>query len=412
MPRFTYVSRNGQGERITAIADSDTRQSLLSDLKGKGLTVVEIQELNAADSTGPKKSLLFRPMNLSLKRINTGDLAIFWRQLSTMIAAGLPIIDTVESIHQELEQAELKKVLTSVISQMWEGLSFSQSLQKHAKVFSPMVIALIAAAEESGSLAEVTNQIATFIENRDKIIHKVRAALTYPFFLCGFFLIVMAVSTFWIIPKFREIFSSFDTELPFITEFIFKINDLILHFFPVLIVLTAILIGAVIYGIRTPLGRNAFDRFSLNFPVLGKLIHLAGIARFCRSLGVLLSGGVPINRALQMVEETSGNTLIANSIRAAREEILKGSKIAAALRKQPLIPKMASRMIAAGEETGNMTLLLDKCSEFYESRVDASITTINTLIEPIMIILIGAFVLVFVLALYMPIFKIGMAVSG
>jgi len=185
MPKFTYVSRNPQGERITAVAEAETRQSLLTQLSSSGLTVVELRELEeAADSVRLseklKKTLSFKIS--FFQRLTTSDMAFFWRQFAAMIAAGLPIIEALESITEELENLKLKKVLERMIHDMWEGINLSGSMSKHPKVFSAMVVALISAAEESGSLSDITNQIATFLENRDRLFRKVRAALTYPIF--------------------------------------------------------------------------------------------------------------------------------------------------------------------------------------------------------------------------------------
>ena len=335
-----------------------------------------------------------------------GEMAIFWRQLATMVNAGLPIIEVFESISQEQEDPRLKMVLEEMIASMWEGSNLSQSMSRHPQAFSPMMVALIASAEESGSLPFIANQLAGHLENHDRLVRKVWAALTYPIFVCGFFAVVLLVATFWIIPKFREIYDSFDAKLPWITETVFAINEFILsNFFWFLLLSVSAAVAFVLWA-KGPRGRALIDRFVLNVPVFGKLIRQAAVARFCRSLAVLLAGGIAINRAMEMAEGTTGNRVMAESIRLAREEILGGAKIAASLRQQPVFPRMAVRMIASGEETGNLTVFLEKTAEFYEVRVDTTLSTINTLIEPVIIILIGGFVAVFVLALYMPIFSL------
>jgi len=322
------------------------------------------------------------------------------------------VVDALESISQELEHVKLRAVLTDITASMWEGFSLSQSLKKHPRAFSPMIVALIAAAEESGSLSEVANQLATYLENRDRLYRKVRAALTYPIFLCGFFLVVIAVATFWIIPKFRDIYAGFGAKLPALTQAVFAINAVILAYFPWIAAATTMLIVALVLWVRTRKGRAVIDRVSLKLPLFGTLLQRAAVARFCRSLGILLSGGIPINRALEMAQETSGNTVVGKAIAECREEIIKGSKIAPSLKRRGLFPQMAIRMVSVGEETGSLNKLLEKIAEFYEARVDAALTTINTLIEPVMIIIVGAFALIFVLAMYMPIFKLAATMRG
>jgi type IV pilus assembly protein PilC len=275
-----------------------------------------------------------------------------------------------------------------------------------------MVIALMGAAEESGSLSEISNHLATYLENRDRIIRKVRAALTYPIFLCGFFLVVVAVATFKIIPMFRDIYEGFGAKLPWLTRVVFDINAIILNYFAWIVAVTAALLLALVLWARTTKGRYALDRFSLKLPIFGKLIQRAAIARLCRSLSILLAGGIPINRALEMAQGTAGNRVVAKAVMDSREEILKGAKISASMKKHEVFPHMAIRMVSAGEETGNLSGLLEKVADFYEARVDAALTTINALIEPVMIIVVGVFVLIFVLSMYMPIFSLAATMKG
>ena len=204
MPKFTYVSRDHRGQRVTAVAEADSRHNLLGQLKERGLTVVEIRELHDGDAAKEASAYIRRRLPVgraTFSHISTAELAIFWREFATMVSAGLPVVDALESIAQELEHVKLRRVLTDVIAGMWEGFNLSQSIKKHPKTFSPMVVALIGAAEESGSLDEVSNQLATYLESRDRLIRKVRAALTYPVFLVCFFIVVMTVATFSIIPS-------------------------------------------------------------------------------------------------------------------------------------------------------------------------------------------------------------------
>lgn len=413
MRRFAYVSRDPQGQRVTAMAEAESRQDLLGQLKHRGLTIVEVKELKGGSSDGAATRAVSRKA-ISLPRVargavSTGELAVFWREFATMVAAGLPVVDALESIAQELEHVKLRKVLTDVISSLWEGFSLSQSLQKHPRVFSPMVVALIASAEESGSLAEVSNQLATYLENRDRLIRKVRAALTYPIFLSGFFLVVLTVATFWIIPMFREIYGGFKAKLPWLTEVVFSVNAFVLTYFPWIVGVVAALLLAVVLWRRKPSGRRAMDWVSLRLPIFGVLLQRAAVARLCRTLAILLSGGIPVNRALEMAQDTAGNSVIAKAVAASREEILQGAKISASFKKHPIFPHMMVRMVSAGEETGSLSTLLEKVAEFYEARVDAALTTINALIEPVIIVVVGGFVLIFVLSMYLPIFSLAAA---
>jgi len=392
--------------------EAETRQSLLSQLKERGLTVIGIRELNGRTEEAEKKRRFLSLSQWSLGGVGAADLAIFWREFATMIAAGLPIVEALQSIAEEMEHLKFRQILKDVTANIWEGFNFSESLKRYPRVFSSMTVALIGAAEESGSLPEVSNQLATFLENRDRLIRKVWAALTYPICLSVAFLAALLFGTFWIIPKFREIYEEFGAPLPWLTQQVFAVNAFVLEYFPWIAIATAALILALILWARKPGGRYKIEAAILRIPVFGKLVQRASVARFCRSLAILLAGGIPINRALEMAQETSGNSILAKAVQLAREEILKGSKIAASLKAHKIFPAMAIRMIAAGEETGNLSGLLEKISDFYEARVDAALTTINALIEPIFIVAIGLFVLVFILSLYLPIFSLGQAMGA
>ena len=277
MPRFTYVSRDSQGQRVTAVAEAESRQNLLGQLKDRGLTVVEVTELGGPSQETPAGRNGTSRRAVSLGRVDASELAVFWREFATMVAAGLPVIEALESIAQELEHAKLRGVLSGVIGNMWEGFNLSQSLKKYPRIFSPMVVALIGSAEESGSLAEVADQLATYLENRDRLVRKVRAALTYPIFLCVFFLVVVTVAAVWIIPRFRDIYEGFHAKLPWLTEAVFAVNAFILARFPWMVAVSAALILAGILWARTASGRTAIDRASLRLPIFGTLLQRADV---------------------------------------------------------------------------------------------------------------------------------------
>ena len=407
MPRFSYVSRDAHGQRVTAIAEAESRQNLLTQLKGQGFAVIELKELKAA-ARGVTAARRKRPRRWAPARaVRTADMALFWREIAAMIHAGLPVVDALNSILEELEHERLHRVVSDVVAHMWEGFNFSQSLARHPSVFSPMTQALIASAEESGNLPKIAHQLADYFENRDRLFRKVATALSYPLFVCAFFLVILTAATFWIIPMFRDIYEGFGTRLPWLTETVFRINEITLRWFPWMTAGGAAALLALVLWVRKPSGRVVVDRITLKIPVFGQLLRLAALARFCRSLATLMEGGIPISRALEMARETTGNTVISRAVGRCREEILEGSRIAASFKKQGIFPPMMVRMMATGEETGSLSGLLDGVADFYESRVDAALATINSLIEPILIITIGILVLIFVLAMYLPIFSLG-----
>ncbi len=412
MTKFTYISQDAQGKKVKAVAEAASRQELLLQLKESGLTVFEINEFQGKDQEVHPGKRRLPWAGFFVKSIPTEELALFWRQFSTMIAAGLPVIASLEAIVEELDHPHFKAVLEQVRADVWNGQNLSQSLSHHSRIFSPMIVALTAAAEESGSLPNIALEIANFLEGRDRLIRKVTAALTYPIFLCGFFLCVVVVATFWIVPMFRDIYASFKAKLPFLTEVIFSLNRFVLDHVLGIAAASVLFLVVFVRWARSSSGQSVLDHGLLRMPVLGKVILRAAVARFARSLAVLVKGGVLITRALEMVAGATGSRVLAAAVQEAREEILKGNKIAASLKKQKLFPRMVVRMVSVGEETGNLSGILEKTAEFYESQVDAAIMTVNALIEPIIIVMIGCFVLVFVMALYLPIFSLAMSAKG
>ena len=278
MPKYTYISRDSRGNRVTAIGEADNRQALLGQLKGRGLTVVEVKEFSERAQHSAAKAIKSRVpgRRLDFSRISGGELAVFWREVATMVAAGLPVVEALESIAQELEHVKLRAILTDVTSSMWEGFNFAQSIGRHPRVFSPMVVALIGAAEESGSLSEICNQLATYLENRDRLIRKVQAALTYPIFLVCFFMVVMTVATFWIIPQFRDIYSGFGAKLPWLTNVVFAMNAFILANVPWIVAGTVLLILTMFLWGRTKSGRFTLDRWTLKLPIFSLAATMRG----------------------------------------------------------------------------------------------------------------------------------------
>lgn len=409
MPKFIYTAKDAKGRTFKDVAEAESKYLLISQLKNQGLAVLQIEE--------ERKTLLTKRSTFSIftlfkpSRIRISDLALFFQQLSTTIEAGLSLVESVETIASEVEKKEFKDVLMQVASDMREGFTFSESLSRYPDIFSGLVVSLVEAAEESGNMIETLSQLTGYLERRDALIRKVRTASVYPAVIFSFFIFVVTVVTLFLIPRFEYIYTGFGGKLPLLTRVIFEINRFLIRNAGFFIVAILALAAAGIYYFRSVRGRKLMDRIQLSMPVFGSLFKRAAISKFCRSLSILLHGGVPISRALEIVSRTAGNSLIEQAVDEARAEILDGVHISAALRKSPLFPRMMIRMTTVGEESGSLAKLLGKVADFYDQQIDSATTAFTSIVEPLLVICIGGLVLLLVLAIYLPIFSMAMTMG-
>jgi type IV pilus assembly protein PilC len=413
MKGFTYVARNQSGQVVRDSLDAADRQDALARLRAMGMIVVDlIAQGEAPVATRDRAAAKPRRPLISLeKSITTSDKAIFCRQLSITVNAGMPLREALESIASDMDHPTFRKVLQAVVTRLHQGESFSQSIERHPRHFGTLFVALIKAAEESGSLPETLDQLAGYMERSEKLIKKIRAVTSYPMFILVFFLIVSIVMTAFVLPKFMDSFKGFDVVLPRLTRIVFGVNGFVLdnwYWFVAAFVVPVVVI--FFYG-RTPKGKRNLDAAVLRLPFFGVCIRQYALARFCRNLSIMLRGGVGITTAMDITSAVSGNTVIVESLLKAKERILSGERIAASLARDKEIPKLVIRMVGVGEESGRLPEVLDKVATLYEEYVENRIVTATSMFEPVVICLFGGVVLVLVLAIYLPIFTVSQGVK-
>ncbi len=408
MPFYRYSARDAKGASFKGDVEAQTRYEALSQLNARGLTVVEIEEVGggfvrAAISARPpaiKVSKGFRSGRVSLT-----EKAIFCRQLSISVSSGISLREAVETIMTDQDNASFQEVLARILQGLDDGMPFSHAISRESRVFDRLFIALIRAAEESGSMTETLEYLATALEKSDRLARKVRSILAYPMFIGAFFIIVIGIMTLFILPRFQDIFANFGSKLPLLTRVVLDGNKFIIHNLVYIMAgIVAVIVSLTIY-VRTPAGRLQRDGFVLKLPLVGELIRKISVARFCRNLGIMIRGGVPVTTAITIAAEVLGNRAMEDTLRATHDRIIEGNDIASSLDKKTF-PRLVVRMVGVGESSGRLPEVLDKVSDLYEDQIEGSIMVITALFEPFIIIFFGAIVLVFVMAIYLPVFSV------
>ena len=379
--------------------EAATEQAAIAALLNRNLLVVNIQEkISKKGRTGGGK-------------VSLQDQVIFTRQLATMIDAGLAMVQSLQALAEQTTNKAMRDVLRDICSRVEAGDSFSEALQKHPKVFSRLYFSMVSAGEKGGLLAEILARLATYLENTARLRKKVKSAMMYPTVVT---FVAIAITTFLlikVIPVFGDIYSGFGAKLPGPTQFLINLSDLVKKYFFVLLLLG----GGAIYGwlrfIKTKAGRWFWDSKRIKLPVFGGMAHKICLARFTRTLASLIRSGVPILEVLQIVSQTVGNVVMEKAIRESATDIERGESISAALSKHPVFPNMIIRMITAGEQTGKIDNMLERISDFLDEEIETTLSGLTSLIEPILIVVLGVVIGGMVICMFLPIFKMSEIVN-
>jgi type IV pilus assembly protein PilC len=394
MPSFVYVARETtSGREIRSSVEAATEQAAIAALLNRNLLVVSIQE-----KVGKKG-------RTSGGRVALSDLVIFTRQLATMIDAGLPMVQCLQALAEQTTNKAMRDVIRDVCARVESGDSFSEALQKHPKVFSRLYYSMVSAGEKGGLLAEILARLAVYLENAAKLRKKVKSAMMYPTVVT---IVAILITTFLlvkVVPVFGDIYSGFGSKLPGPTLVLVHISNIVKKY----IILFILAGGGGVYGwlhfIKTKPGRQFWDSQRIKLPIFGVIAHKICLARFTRTLASLIRSGVPILEVLQIVSQTVGNVVMEKAIKEASLDIERGESISVALSKHPVFPNMIIRMITAGEQTGKIDNMLERISDFLDEEIEATLSGLTSLIEPILIVFLGIVVGGMVICMFLPIFK-------
>jgi len=397
MATFTYTARSFQGEMRTATLEAASRDDVIAQLRRQRLNVVKIDE---AIPKKPKRG-----------HIKMRDIVIFTRQFSTMINAGLPLVQAMTILAEQSQNKTLSEITRKIVFDVESGNTVADAMGKHPQAFSSLYVNMVAAGEAGGILDTILMRLATFMEKNDALIRKVKGAMIYPGVIMTVAAIAVTVLLIFVIPVFENLFSSAGLALPLPTRVVMGASRFLKAYW--FVVLGAVAASVFMFKRyrATSSGKLRIDRFLLAVPVLGDVLRKAAVSRFTRTLGTLISSGVSILDGLEITAKTAGNRVVQDAIMESRTSIAGGDTISAPLKKSGVFPPMVISMIAVGEQTGGLDEMLSKIADFYDEEVDAAVSNLLSLLEPVMIVFLGVVVGGMVVSMYLPIFDMINAVQ-
>ncbi len=414
MPTFAFTATRSDGRTKSGTMSGEDRDAVVGTLSQMGWEVVSAEP---ADGAAPKaESEPAReksdPSTLAKTRVKSELLMTFTRQLATMVGAGLPIDQAVETLAEQCDAERFQEVLYDILERIRQGERISGAFSHYGRIFPNIYISMVRAAEASGKLDTILNQLANYMESSERVKQKVKSAMTYPVIATILIAVVASVLMFVVVPKFANIFTMIKGDLPLPTKIVLAISNFArAHSLLVgLSVPTAIALFVVVS--RTKRGTFCLDMLKLNVPIFGKLFCQVAIARFSRTLSTLLSSGVPILDALSIVEQASGNAVIALAVHESIGSVSSGSSLASVFEQHKAFPPMLVKMIAVGEQTGQLDTLLKRIADFYDERVTAAVEGLTSMIEPLLIAFLGLIVGGIVMAIFLPMIKITQSIGG
>jgi type IV pilus assembly protein PilC len=400
MPMFEYTARAQNGQIQKGQMDVASKDDVSAYLRKNRLILVSVRE-------APKQIKL----SMGGARVKTRDVVIFTRQFATMINAGLPLVQSLNILASQTENKTLAEVTRAVVYDVESGNTLADAFSKHPKAFTPLYVNMVAAGEAGGILDTILLRLATFLEKNDALVRKVKGAMIYPGVIMGVAAGAITILLIFVIPTFQTMFASVNLELPLPTRIVIGMSNFLLGYWWAIL----LSVGGAVFGIRTyyatPAGHLQIDTLMLMAPVLGDVIRKSAVSRFTRTLGTLVSSGVSILEGLEITAKTAGNQVVHNAVMESRQSIAGGETIAAPLERSKVFPPMVISMIAVGEQTGGLDEMLNKIADFYDEEVDVAVSSLISLMEPAMIVILGVVVGGMVVAMYLPIFDMMNAVQ-
>ena len=389
---FAYKAKESNGRVVEGEVEAGDRKSAIARLREQKLSVVAIAETKKKKKKG---------------KVTSHDIVIFSRQLSTLVSSGVPIVQGLNILESQAESPAFGFVIGAIKTDIEGGLSISEAMRRHPKVFSELYVSMIKAGETGGILDTILERLSSYLESAELLKAKVKSAMMYPMVVGGAAMLITVFLIVFVIPIFKDIFMGFGAELPFMTRLIIGASD----FMRAYIIYVAIALGGAGYAlkkyVKTEQGSRKVDDIALKLPVFGILLKKVAIAKFSRTLGTLIKSGVPILQGLETVAKTAGNKVIEEVIFKARDSIKEGGRLAEPLKKSNIFPAMVVQMIGVGEETGSLDNMLVKIADFYDQEVDTAVKGLTSMLEPIIMIVMGVVIGFIVIAMFMPMFEMG-----
>jgi type IV pilus assembly protein PilC len=397
MSTFVFKAIDLAGVKARGEVEADSKQAVSDQLKQRGLIVLDIADKHSSKNI----ELSF------MKRVKPTELAIFARQLSTMISSGMSILRALYVLEEQTESAYLTETIVAVRKDVEAGLSLSDSMARHPKVFNPLFVAMTQAGETGGVLEDALVRVADQLQKDAALRKQVKSAMIYPALVVFFAVGVMMALVAFLVPVFENVFKEFGGELPAMTQVSVLMSEIVTQYWWAMFGGLALFVITFIKWKKTTWGRRQWDHFRLHVPMrIGTIVQQIAVARWSRTLASLTAAGVPLLQALEITGRTGGNVAVEEAMDGVISSVKRGGTIAAPLAQAPIFPTMVTHMVGVGEETGALDAMLDRVAEFYEEQVEASVKTLTSILEPIMIILIGAIVGFIVISMYLPLFEI------
>jgi type IV pilus assembly protein PilC len=401
LAEYSYRALDDRGQARTGVLEAETESLVVNRLREQGWVPLKVDERGVAH----KFKADLRIPGLT-DRINLKEIAVSSRQLATMIDAGLPLMRALSVLAEQTENKALSEIWEAVRSDVQAGMSFSGALAKHPKAFNTLYVAVIRAGETGGSLDLVLLRLADTLEKQVDLRNKIRSAMTYPVMVAIMVVLILSAILLFIIPTFKSLYADLGGTLPLPTRFLLACSDIMRRFLPFILPAAGVGLFFLKRYIDTDKGRHQWDAFKLKIPIFGELFRKTAMSRMSRTLGTLLKSGVPVLQSLQITKETTGNRIVADAIEDVENSVRQGESLARPLGRHKVVPPMVTQMLAVGEETGAVDTMLEKVADFYDSEVDATVDALTSLIEPILIVFLGAVVGGILISLYLPMFKI------
>jgi len=396
---FIWTGTDKRGVRVKGQTRGTNPSLIRADLRKQGIVPLKVKKQSSLFSKSAKKKIIPK------------DIAVFFRQLATMMAAGVPLVQSFDIIGRGHENAGMRKLILSIKNEVESGTSLSETLNKHPLHFDELVVNLVGAGEQAGVLESLLDKIATYKEKTEYLKAKIKKAMFYPTAVIIVAFIVTAILLIFVVPQFEELFSSFGADLPAFTRVVVNMSEFMQAYWWVVM---GIAIGGVVGLLqakkRSRKFNRALDRMILKLPIVGPIMHKAAVARYARTLGTMFAAGVPLVEALESVAGATGNVVYSDAVLMMRDSVATGQQLQFAMSQTGLFPNMVEQMVAIGEESGALDTMLNKVADFYEQEVDDAVDALSSLLEPLIMSILGVLIGGLVVAMYLPIFKMGAAI--